>query len=108
LNNLVQILKPGEPRAIPAFPERVARLAFEKANTWDVMVTAWLKPAPAWIALMVFAILSAAIWLSPLTAKKNDAYSQYEMISNDAVTTATSNQIQTEDLSTWFQMGGQR
>ena len=51
LNNLVHILKPATPDAPPAFPERVARLAFERGRTWDCMVVSWLRPAPAWVGL---------------------------------------------------------
>lgn len=106
LNNLVHILKPAAPEAPPAFSETVARKAFERGRTWDVMVVSWLRPAPAWgVALAFCALLTSLVWLSPLIVQPVDADSEYETLSGMSTTTT---QIQTEDFATWLDEGGAR
>jgi len=105
LNSLVQILRPAAPAVPPAFSERVARLAFERGRTWDVMVISWLRPAPAWIALIFCVLLTSIMWLSPLFVQPVDAYSEYETLSSMSTVTP---QVQTEDFGTWLEEGGVR
>ena len=105
LNNLVRILSPGAPAASQAFPERVARQAFERGRTWDIMVVSWLRPTPAWIALTFCVLLTSLLWLSPMFVQHVDAYSEYETLSS--MSTATP-QVQAEDFSTWLEEGGVR
>jgi len=103
LNNLVRVLKPAGPEAPPAFSERVARLAFERANTWDVMVTTWVRPTPAWIALAFSALLTTYMWLSPMLSPPVEPPGDYEIISSDTDITAGT-YIQTVDFSTWLEV----
>ncbi len=102
LNNLVHILKPAAPDAPPAFSERVARKAFERGRTWDFMVVSWLRPAPAWVALVFCVLLTSIIWISPLIKQPGDVPSEYETLSSISTTSATP-QIQTEDFDSWLE-----
>ena len=104
-NNLAHVLRPAMPAVPPAFSERVARLAFERGRTWDVMVISWLRPAPAWIALALCVLLTSIMWLSPLFIQPVDAYGEYETLSS--MSTAAP-QVQTEDFGTWLEEGGVR
>ena len=105
LNSLVRILSPGAPAVSQAFPERVARQAFDRGRTWDIMVISWLRPTPAWIALVACIVLTSLLWLSPSFVQPVDAYSEYETLSS--MSTATP-QIQTVDFGTWLEEGGVR
>jgi anti-sigma factor RsiW len=105
LTNLVQILRPGAPPVSPAFPERVARQAFERGRTWDVMVISWLRPTPAWIALTFCLLLTSLLWLSPMFVQRVDAFSEYETLSSMSTMTP---QVQAEDFGTWLEEGGVR
>jgi anti-sigma factor RsiW len=109
LDNVVYSLKQDEVPVHAASPERVARLAFQRGKSWDILVVSWLRPLPAYIALVLALIVFSFLWLVP-DRQQIDAYSEYEVLANetDALSPGGSGtQIHNDsDLMIWLEQEG--
>lgn len=108
LNNLVQALKLEEiqPQDIA---DRIARQAFLKNKSWDVIVLSWLRPGPVLAALSLALALFSFLWLLPGNGQVS-AYSEYQRLMDEADSInqkASLSQIGTESaLGIWLQQEG--
>ncbi len=106
LNNLVQALKLEEiqPQDIA---DRIARQAFLKNKSWDVIVSSWLRPGPVLAALSLALVLFSFLWLLPGNGPVS-AYSEYQRLMDEADSiNQKATQIGTESaLGIWLQQEG--
>ncbi len=106
LNNLVQALKLEEiqPQDIA---DRIARQAFLKNKSWDVIVLSWLRPGPVLAALSLALALFSFLWLLPGNGQVS-AYSEYQRLMDEADSiNQKATQIGTESaLGIWLQQEG--
>jgi anti-sigma factor RsiW len=108
LNNLVQILKQEEIKPLDR-ADQIARRAFQKDKSWDVLVVSWLRPGPALAALSLILALFSFLWLLPGNGKVS-AYSEYQKLMDDADSITLNSglsQVSNESaLGIWLQMEG--
>jgi hypothetical protein len=108
LNNLVLVLKQEEVSP-PDLADRIARQAFLKSKSWDVLLVSWLRPGPVLAALSLMLILFSFLWLLPGNGQVS-AYSEYQRLMDEADLInqkASLSQVSTESaLGLWLQEEG--
>jgi anti-sigma factor RsiW len=82
LDNLVSILR-QETIQTTDLADRIARKAFEKGTSWDVLVLSWFRPRFAMAAVGLVLALCSCLWLLP-TNQSMAAYTEYEILLNQA------------------------
>lgn len=109
LNSLVHALKLQELEMPAAPPARIARNAFEKSGTWDTLLVSWMRPTPAWSALVLLMILVSILWIMP-NLQQTNANGEYDVLmmeSDPADLGGSAPKAQTdEDLVSWLKQGG--
>jgi hypothetical protein len=82
LDNLVSVLK-QETIPMSDLADRIARRAFRKGESWDVLVASWFRPKLAMAAVGVVLALFSCLWFLP----ENNAiaaYTEVEILLNQA------------------------
>ena len=109
LNNLVSAVRNLDLPDLAIRPEQVADNAYERGASWDVLFLSWLKPAPAWSALAVLAILLSFLWAAPFASQiGSTAYDAPLLIEVDQVTQDVNAETNLTDdqLELWLEQGG--
>jgi predicted anti-sigma-YlaC factor YlaD len=113
LNNMVHALRLGSAEAPLGFPERVARRAFTRRKSWDVLVVYWLRPAPVLAALIVALFIFSSLLLIPGLRSPEPTpytYGEYETLVNESYglnAAAGNSQVRSDDdLFSWLEQEG--
>jgi len=61
--------------------DRVARLAFRRANSWDAEIISWLRPGPAMAAVTLLLLLCSSLWV--ISNSRQTIYPEYEKLMNE-------------------------
>jgi len=106
LDNLALILK-QDPAVLPAdLSVRIAKKAFQRNETWDAIVLSWLRPGPAFAALLLVGLLFSTLWIIP-NYQPTNAFSEYEKLLGEANAVnidSSISQIQSEaELVVWLE-----
>jgi predicted anti-sigma-YlaC factor YlaD len=108
LNNLVYVLTRDRIPQIDS-SEQIARKAFEKGRSWDILVVSWLRPGPAFATLALILALFSFLWLAPSFRRVN-SYSEYEKLMDEAdavnIGSSISEVHSDSDLVRWLQQEG--
>jgi len=83
LNNLARALAQPDATFAPRLARTISRRAFEKHARWDAAIVSWLRPASAWIVVVVLSIVFGALCFISLGLGER-AYSEYEAIISDS------------------------
>jgi hypothetical protein len=109
LNNFVQSLTREDLKLPVGLPERIARRAFQKSSSWDFLVTAWVRPAPAWYAIAALLLAFSIMWALP-SLRQNGTYSDYETLitgNNSMSGSMGALQLLSDDeMADWLKGGG--
>jgi predicted anti-sigma-YlaC factor YlaD len=113
LDNLVHALQ-TRPAEVPlGFPERIARRAFVRRQSWEALVVSWLRPAPVLAALIVALFIFSFLWLIPdlrQTETTPATYGEYEALVNESYGLSPAGsgaQVRgDDDLFSWLEQEG--
>jgi len=61
--------------------DRVARLTFQRANSWDAEIISWLRPGPAMAAVTLLLILCSSLWV--ISNSRQAIYPEYEKLMDE-------------------------
>ncbi len=109
LNTMVRAIKNEDLPDLTIRSEQVADQAFERCRSWDVLLLSWLRPAPAWSALAVLAILLTFLWAAPFAGQTGSTVDEAPLqIEVEQVTQSvnTETNLTDDQLERWLEQGG--
>jgi hypothetical protein len=80
LDRVVSLVRSEEVRPLD-MADRVARLAFQRANSWDAEIISWLRPGPAMAAVTLLLVLCSSLWV--ISNNRQTIYPEYEKLMDE-------------------------
>ncbi len=108
LNSLVHAIKNQAVPTLTVPSEAIAVRAYENWSSWDFLFLSWLRPAPAWSALVLLVVLLSIFWVSPSVPLPAPT-GEYEVVmtESDPATLGDVPQDETDEaLVAWLEQGG--
>jgi hypothetical protein len=71
--------------------DRIARLAFQRANSWDAEIISWLRPGPAMAAVSLVLVLFSSLWV--ISNNRQTIYPEYEKLMDEVDSVSLANRL---------------
>ena len=109
LDQLVRTLKKHELPAWEGRPDQIAARAFERSGSWDTLFLSWIRPTPAWTALVLLLMVLSFLWILP-SVQQSSVANEYEVLMTDSDSSIPGGQSLTaltdDELESWLEQGG--